>query len=325
MAIAAGGAHSLAVAALVFTADAPALDMVAGSAYSYQFAANESATTYTVTTGTLPTGLTLTSAGLLSGTPTAAGTFSFLVTVTNAGLWTTGLSHTVTVTAGALADLAVTPPASGGFLAIAGSPLTFAVTGSDSSGNAVSSAVTYATSAVASAFPDVIDGDTITFFQAGVRTVTVTAGSVSTTFDVSVPVSAATTVAVSSSAMSAVVGDVITLSLFGTDAYGNDTGDLASQAVFTSDWASDVIDGATVTFGHASVHTITATLGGLTSTVAVQLSDPVGDAKALAAASAGAASDLASTGFAGVPLGIAALLVLLTGGALVVRRRRVRA
>ncbi|TFD86117.1 hypothetical protein E3T51_13340 [Cryobacterium serini] len=61
------------------------------------------------------------------------------------------------------------------------------------------------------------------------------------------------------------------------------TGDLTSRAVFTSDWASDIIDGATVRFTHASVHTITGTLGGLTSTVAIQLSDPVGVAAALAA------------------------------------------
>lgn len=55
-------------------------------AYYLQYAA-EGATgpyTYAVTSGALPTGLTLTSAGLLSGSTTANGTYSFTVTVTPA-------------------------------------------------------------------------------------------------------------------------------------------------------------------------------------------------------------------------------------------------
>jgi large repetitive protein len=39
--------------------------------------------TFGITGGTLPTGLTLSTAGVLSGTPTALGTFSFTVTVTD--------------------------------------------------------------------------------------------------------------------------------------------------------------------------------------------------------------------------------------------------
>jgi hypothetical protein len=40
--------------------------------------------TYAITAGALPSGLTLTSAGVLSGTPTTSGTFSFTVTATDA-------------------------------------------------------------------------------------------------------------------------------------------------------------------------------------------------------------------------------------------------
>jgi alpha-tubulin suppressor-like RCC1 family protein len=43
-----------------------------------------SGVSYAVKSGTLPTGLTLSSGGLLSGTPTAAGSFSFVVTATGA-------------------------------------------------------------------------------------------------------------------------------------------------------------------------------------------------------------------------------------------------
>jgi len=40
--------------------------------------------TFAVTSGTLPNGLTLSSVGVLSGLPTAPGTFSFAITVTDA-------------------------------------------------------------------------------------------------------------------------------------------------------------------------------------------------------------------------------------------------
>ena len=49
------------------------------------------------------------------------------------------------------------------------------------------------------------------------------------------------------------------------------------------------------------------------------------EADAASAVTAAAAASLASTGFAGAPLGVAALLLLVAGAALVVRRRRVAA
>jgi hypothetical protein len=42
--------------------------------------------TWTVSSGTLPVGLTLTSAGVISGTPTTAGTFTFTITVTDSSI-----------------------------------------------------------------------------------------------------------------------------------------------------------------------------------------------------------------------------------------------
>jgi len=53
-------------------------------AYSAQLAATGTAPiTWTLQSGSLPTGLTLSSAGLISGTPTVANTFSFTVKATN--------------------------------------------------------------------------------------------------------------------------------------------------------------------------------------------------------------------------------------------------
>jgi alpha-tubulin suppressor-like RCC1 family protein len=56
-------------------------DVASGSAYSVQLVATN-AVSFAVKTGTLPTGLSLSSGGLLSGTPSASGTFSFTITAT---------------------------------------------------------------------------------------------------------------------------------------------------------------------------------------------------------------------------------------------------
>ena len=54
-------------------------------------------TTFATTTGTLPTGLTLSSSGVLSGTPTAAGSYTFTVTATDAVGASASQSYTVSI------------------------------------------------------------------------------------------------------------------------------------------------------------------------------------------------------------------------------------
>jgi uncharacterized protein YhjY with autotransporter beta-barrel domain len=68
----------------------------AGVAYSQAFTASGGIApyTYAISAGALPAGLSFTPAGLLSGTPTVAGTFNFSVTATDS---TTGTAGTVTV------------------------------------------------------------------------------------------------------------------------------------------------------------------------------------------------------------------------------------
>lgn len=69
---------------VITNASLPAANL--GVAYSATLAATggQSPYTFAVTTGSLPTGLTLNSAtGAISGTPTAAGTFNFTITVTD--------------------------------------------------------------------------------------------------------------------------------------------------------------------------------------------------------------------------------------------------
>jgi len=56
------------------------------SSYSYQLVANDDsgdAPTYTLATGSLPGGLSLSSSGLISGTPNASGNFNFTVNATD--------------------------------------------------------------------------------------------------------------------------------------------------------------------------------------------------------------------------------------------------
>jgi hypothetical protein len=63
---------------------------------------------FAVTSGVLPTGLTLSTAGALSGTPTESGTFAFTVTVTAAGACSASQAYSVAV---ACPALSVLPPA----------------------------------------------------------------------------------------------------------------------------------------------------------------------------------------------------------------------
>ena len=73
------------------------------SAYSQTISASGGIApyTYTISAGTLPGGLTLSAAGVLSGTPTAAGTFNFTVTATDSstgtGPFTGSQSYTLAV------------------------------------------------------------------------------------------------------------------------------------------------------------------------------------------------------------------------------------
>lgn len=73
----------------------------AGTAYSQTLTASGGTSPYTfsVTSGALPAGLSLSSGGVLSGTPTVAGSFSFTVTATDSASHTGSQAYTLTVAA----------------------------------------------------------------------------------------------------------------------------------------------------------------------------------------------------------------------------------
>jgi hypothetical protein len=93
--------------------------------------------TYAVTTGTLPTGLTLTTGGVLSGTPTVAGSYTFTITATNQFGCSVSTSYTIVVACPTISlSPGTLPPGNAGFaynqtITVTGSTntFTFAVTG----------------------------------------------------------------------------------------------------------------------------------------------------------------------------------------------------
>ncbi|MES2835159.1 MAG: IPT/TIG domain-containing protein [Pseudomonadota bacterium] len=89
----------------------------AATAYSQTLSASGGTApyTYALTAGALPAGITLSSAGVLSGTPTAGGNFSFSVTATDSstgtGPFTVTASYTLAIAAPAIAITPATLPA----------------------------------------------------------------------------------------------------------------------------------------------------------------------------------------------------------------------
>lgn len=72
-----------AAATITFTSAAPASPVTAGTAMSHTFTATgDTAVYFSLPSGALPAGVSLTSAGVLSGTPSTVGTFTFTVRAT---------------------------------------------------------------------------------------------------------------------------------------------------------------------------------------------------------------------------------------------------
>ena len=92
--------YNVNIGANILTVTPPTLpNGTRGQAYGATFGATGGTGSYTfaVTSGALPTGLTLNSNGTLSGTPSAAGTFNFNVQATDSGFNTGTGSYSVTI------------------------------------------------------------------------------------------------------------------------------------------------------------------------------------------------------------------------------------
>ncbi len=87
-------------AAVTIATTSPLPGGATGSSYSQQFSANPGVPSYTWSASQAPAGLTMSAAGLLSGKPTATGSFSFPVSVTDSAGGSTSGTFSLTVTAG---------------------------------------------------------------------------------------------------------------------------------------------------------------------------------------------------------------------------------
>jgi uncharacterized protein YhjY with autotransporter beta-barrel domain len=120
-----------------------------GTAYSQSLSASGGTApySYSVSAGTLPTGLTLTAAGVLAGTPTAAGSSAFTISVTDAGSVSAAQAYTLAIASAVSAPVAVNDTGA----TLVDTAVTLAVTGNDTGSIdtiAVSTAPTHGTAAV---------------------------------------------------------------------------------------------------------------------------------------------------------------------------------
>jgi uncharacterized repeat protein (TIGR02543 family) len=148
---------------------------------------------------------------------------------------------------------------------------------------------------VISGTPSGVPGDTTVDL-----TVTDSVGTADFTVVITVTHGEAQTLGVTASDTTPKQGDTITLTVIATDADGN-TWDVSSSAVITSDFASDIIVGNSVTFPHASPHLLTATFDGLTATVLVTVTPT---AVVLGVTGGGLADWLVPWGLAAVTAGV---------------------
>ena len=94
----------------IVTSTLPGATSQTGYSQTLQASGGTPAYTWSITSGSLPAGLTLSAAGLLSGTPTASGTSSFTATVTDSGspAQATSVAMTVATAAPAVSPLTIT-------------------------------------------------------------------------------------------------------------------------------------------------------------------------------------------------------------------------
>ncbi len=142
-------AYSLTISCPVITLAPPTLPVgTTGSAYNQTITASGGlgTSTFTLSSGTLPAGLGLSSSGTLVGTPTVSGAFSFRVRTTDANGCSDSLAYTLTINCATITFTAAPLPA--GFLSTSYSttvtatggtvPITFSVIGSLPTGLAIS-------------------------------------------------------------------------------------------------------------------------------------------------------------------------------------------
>ena len=246
----------------IFTAESATAATV-GSPYSYTFAASGYRITYSVASGSLPTGLALNaSTGSVTGTPTTAGAYNFVVRATNDSGFTDSSPQSVL----ARSSQTITFPAPSTQTWSSGG--TFAVSATSSSGLPVSFSINGATSSICS-----VSGTTVTMLTGGTCTIIASQAGDDTYF-AAVDESQSVTINTAT--------QTVSFTYTGADPvpYGTSTFSVASMASATS--------GLTPTFTSSTTSVCTVTSGGMVTLVAQGTctldADQAGDARYSAAA-----------------------------------------
>ncbi|MBD1208466.1 MAG: putative Ig domain-containing protein, partial [Ignavibacteria bacterium] len=242
----------------VFSAQTPATSGIVDTAYaSYTFVANGTPVpTYSVASGTLPTGLTLSSAGVLSGTPTAAGSYTFTVQASNSAGNINSLPATITVTQAPSAFSAQTPATSGA-VGTAFASYVFVANGSPAPTYSVASGtlptgLTLSSAGVLSGTPTAAGSYTFT-----VQAIN-SAGNVNSA-SITITVTQPTTTISSFAPASATVGNTVTIR--GTGFTGASVVRFGGTAALSFVVASDTVITARVGTGASGAVSVTTPLG----------------------------------------------------------------
>jgi PKD repeat protein len=245
-----------------------------GKPYSLTFAVSGGTAAFTWTeTGPLPTGLSLSTAGILSGTPTATGTSSFTVKVTDSFYSSATLSCSLTINP--LPTITTPSPLPDGNDGVNYS-LTFATSGGSSpftwavSAGSLPAGLSLSSAGVISGKPTAVG--TASFTVQATDAVGATATASYTLKTVNVPV--LSSISVMPATATVLPGNTQTFTATGFDQYGIV---LATQPAFT--WSVDsggTIDttGVFTAGSSGGTFTVTAASGGLSGTASVIVDAP---------------------------------------------------
>lgn len=175
---------------------------------------------------------------------------------------------------------------------------------------------------------DVVAGSTVAVTVAGPRTFTGEFDGARASAQVDVVAGAVAALTVTPSATTVDRGGRLEFSVAGVDAANNPVEIDPADVTITSDVATDVVDGLTVTFPTASPHVITARVGDVTASVTIEVRGekmspeaPGSETPQPGTAEATAARLTETGGGSLAPLAALAPVLLFAGVALVLRRR----
>ena len=179
------------------------LDGTVNAAYNQTLAADNNPTSWSVTSGSLPAGLSL-NGNAITGTPTAAGTYTFTVTATNSA-GSDSEEYTLTIKAVSVTDVSLNKETLSLYTGD-----TASLTATVEPDNATNKNVTWSSDKPAVA---TVEGGTVTAMGAGEATITVTTEDGSKTATCTVIVHTATTITTQPQSVSVTEGQSATFSV----------------------------------------------------------------------------------------------------------------